>query len=57
MSQIRFGDGDWYDDGGASARDAENDEAQRRLEDAARVRQTEKEMGPDTGTQEVDDGN
>ena len=57
MSQIRFGDGDWYDDGGASARDAENDEAQRRLEDAARVRQTEKDMGPDTPIEEVRDGN
>ena len=57
MSQIRFGDGDWYDDGGASARDAENDEAQRRLEDAARVRLTEGEMGPDTPIEEVRDGN
>ena len=57
MSQIRFGDGDWYDDGGASARDAERDETERRLEDAARVRLTEQEMGPDTGTEEVDDGN
>jgi len=56
MSQIAFGD-NWYtDDGGASHRDAENDEAQRRLEDAARVRQTEQDMGPDTGTEEVRDG-
>jgi len=57
MSQIRFGDGDWYDDGGASARDAERDETERRLEDAARVRLTEREMGPDAGTEEVGDGN
>jgi len=56
MSQIAFGD-NWYtDDGGASSRDAERDETERRLEDAARVRQTEREMGPDTATEEVRDG-